>query len=133
MSPQITFDQTTDIEKIKNGNVSQIIHIYNPERIQQLKSGKLLSIYHQDTFLFHAILDGLFTVRFYKRITPLPFVTGENRYMTREELQDIVRRSGYKDQTAFYFAMSKLYGKYLQKETFVVVRFTKTESENNES
>lgn len=125
MNFQIKYDKKTDKEQILGGNINQQIFMFNPERYQKLHKKPQISVFHEDEHLFDAPIHDYFRIRFFKRITNLPFYVEENRYMSKEELIDLSKRNGYKDHNQFYMFMTKTYGKYLSKETFMVVRFKK--------
>jgi hypothetical protein len=123
MNIQLKYDQKDNREHIETGLIDQHISIFIPDRFEKIRSGKGITIFYGDDYLFDAEQINSFRLRFYKRITNLPFIVDSNRYMTKDELLELSKRSGYKDHNQFYMTMSKLYGKYLSKETFIVVRF----------
>lgn len=123
MNVQLKYDLNDNIEQIENGKIDQHISILIPDRYEKIRSGKGVTIIHGDKHLFDAEQITNFRLRFYKRVTNLPFIVESNRYMNKDELLELAKRSGYKDHNHFYMTMSKLYGKYLAKETFMVVRF----------
>ncbi len=123
MNFQIKYDKKIDKSKILDGSVDQQIFMFNPERYQKLQKNPMLSIFHEEEYLFDVGLHDFFKIRFFKHVTNLPFYVDGNRYMSKDELIDLSKRNGYKDHNQFYMFMTKTYGKYLSKETFVVVRF----------
>ena len=128
MAVPIKFGEEYDKSKILSGKIDQFIQLYNPENYSKiLKSRDFLSVFHNDEYLFDAMLETIFRLRFFKRITPRPFNVDSNSYMMMDDLKILATRNGYKDHKQFYSYMSRAYGSYLAKETFVVIRFKRNE------
>ena len=129
MSVAIKFGEEYDREKIISGQTDQFIQLYNPENYSRiLKSRDFLSVFHKEEYLFDAMLETIFRLRFFRRITPRPYVVDSNSYMMMSDLKVLATRNGFKDHKQFYSTMSRMYGNYLAKETFVVIRFKKVDT-----
>jgi hypothetical protein len=130
MAVSINFGEEYDREKILSGQTDQFIQLYNPDNYSKiLKSRDFLNIFHKDEYLFDAMLETIFRIKFYKRITPRPFIVDSNSYMHTEDLEILATRSGYKNHKIFYSTMSRMYGNYMAKEMFVVIRFKRNTEE----
>jgi len=133
----ISFSDSRLLEKLLSGEKNQTIRPYSERRYSIIKGRKILQIYWKQRTkecrkLFDAELTEIFLIYLFhpktKKEWPHKIKNQEPVPMTKKEVEELVRRDGFKNIRELYAWFKQQYRKQKKKleGKFMVIRFRRT-------